>query len=84
MKAAGKSDEDCCITGCDADAENLKRIAEGTIIKGTVDIGAYNQGEKFCKIVLETIERGADQDMEEPTYVDFIPVTVDNIADYQE
>ena len=82
MKAAGKTEEDNCITGCDADAENLKRIAEGTIIKGTVDIGAYQQGEKFCKIVLETVERGADGDMEEPTFVDFIPVTSENIADY--
>lgn len=82
MKAAGKSDEDCCITGCDADAENLKNIAAGTIIKGTVDIGAYDQGEKFCKIVLKTVEAGADADMEEPEYVDFIPVTLENIGDY--
>lgn len=84
MKAAGKTDEDNCITGCDADAENLKNIAAGSIIKGTVDIGAYNQGEKFCKIVLETIEAGADGEMDEPVFVDFIPVTTENIGDYVE
>lgn len=84
MKAAGKSDEDCAITGCDADGENLKNIAAGTMIKGTVDIGAYGQGEKFCKIVLDTIAVGADGKLEEPVFVDFIPVTEENIADYVE
>ena len=82
MKAAGKSDEDCCITGCDADEENLKDIAAGTIIKGTVDVGAYNQGEKFCQIVLDTIKVGAHGSLKDPVYVDFIPVTSENIADY--
>ncbi|MDO4522803.1 MAG: sugar ABC transporter substrate-binding protein [Eubacteriales bacterium] len=82
MKAAGKNDDDCCITGCDADDENLKKIAANTMIKGTADIGAYNQGEKFCKIVLDTIAIGADKELEDPVYVDFIPVTSENISDY--
>ena len=82
MKAAGKSDETCCITGCDADSENLKDIAANTMIKGTVDIGAYNQGAKFCQIVLDTIAVGADSSLPDPVYVDFIPVTSANIADY--
>ena len=82
MKAAGKSDDECCITGCDADEQNLKYLSEGTMIKGTVDIGAYNQGEKFCQIVLDTIAAGADGSLEEPVYVDFIPVTEENIGDY--
>lgn len=82
MKAAGKSDEDCCITGCDADEENLKNIAAGTIIKGTVDIGAYNQGEKFCEIVLDTIEVGAKGSIKDPVYVDFTPVTEKNVKDF--
>ena len=81
-KAAGKSDEDCCITGCDADEENLKNIAAGTIIKGTVDIGAYNQGEKFCEIVLDTIEVGAKGSIKDPVYVDFTPVTEKNVKDF--
>ena len=82
MKAAGKSDEDCCITGCDADEENLKDIAAGTIIKGTVDIGAYDQGEKFCQIVLDTIDVGAKGSIKDPVYVDFTPVTEKNVKDF--
>lgn len=81
MKAANKSEEDCCITGCDADAENLNNIAAGTMIKGTVDIGAYNQGEDFCKLMLQLIELGADGTID-PYYLSFIQVTSENIGDY--
>ena len=79
MKAAGKASSGVCITGCDADAENLKDIAAGGLIKGSVDIGAYNQGEKFCDIVLKTIAVGAKGKLDKPVYVDFTAVTSENV-----
>ena len=48
----------------------------------TVDIGAYNQGEKFCEIVLDTIEVGAKGSIKDPVYVDFTPVTEKNVKDF--
>jgi ABC-type sugar transport system substrate-binding protein len=82
MKAAGKSSADVCITGCDADTENLKDISAGGLIKGSVDIGSYNQGEKFLEIVQKTIEVGAKGKLEKPVYVDFTAVTKDNVSQY--
>ena len=59
-----------------------RRILAIYYVKGTVDIGAYNQGEKFCEIVLDTIEVGAKGSIKDPVYVDFTPVTEKNVKDF--
>lgn len=78
MVSAGKSDAKVCITGQDADEKNLEYISQDTILKGTVDIGAYNQGELLCQSVEKVLKEGKVAD---PIYVSFTPVTMDNVKD---
>lgn len=79
MAAAGKEGDDICIVGGDADSEALKRVAEGGMYRGTVDLGAYEQGEKFCELVQKVLTEGPQK---EAIYIDFIPVTEENISKY--
>lgn len=78
MAAAGKQDAKICITGLDADQKNLEYIAEGTILKGTVDLSAYHQGDLLCDAASQVIQNGA---MEEPIYVKYAPVTETNVQE---
>ncbi|GMO48729.1 MAG: D-ribose ABC transporter substrate-binding protein [Termitinemataceae bacterium] len=79
MAAAGKKVGEVAIVGLDASAEAIAKIRENTMFIGTVDIGAYAQGELFCKTALKVISEGK---LNEPIYVDFIPVTQANISNY--
>jgi ABC-type sugar transport system substrate-binding protein len=79
MAAAGKKAGDVGIVGLDATPEALQKVRDNTMLIGTVDIGAYDQGELFLKVSTEAIKSGP---VKEPVYVDFIPVTKDNIGDY--
>ena len=81
MVAAGKGEDEVCITGQDADQKNLEYISEGTILKGTVDLDAYGQGELLCKTVQQVLEEGT---IEEPIYVSFRPVTEANVDEVLE
>ena len=81
MVAAGKGEDKVCITGQDADQKNLEYIAEGTILKGTVDLDAYGQGELLCKTVQQVLDEGT---IEDPIYVSFRPVTEDNVDEVLE
>ena len=79
MIAAGKGEDNICITGQDADAKNLEYISEDTILRGTVDIGSYDQGELLCQAVEQVLTEGT---VEDPIYVSFKPVTIENVADF--
>jgi ABC-type sugar transport system substrate-binding protein len=79
MAAAGKKAGDVGIVGLDATDEALRKIRDDTMLIGTVDIGAYDQGELFCRYARRIVENGM---MSEPVYVDFIPVTKENIENY--
>lgn len=79
MAAAGKKAGEVCIVGCDANSEAIAKIKEGSMYIGTVDIGTYNQGEKFLALAKKVFEEGPQAD---PVYVDFIPVTSENISNY--
>lgn len=79
MIAAGKGEDNICITGQDADAKNLEYISEDTILRGTVDIGSYDQGELLCQAVEQVLKEGI---VEDPIYVSFKPVTIENVADF--
>ena len=79
MIAAGKGEDNICITGQDADAKNLEYISEDTILRGTVDIGSYDQGELLCQAVEQVLKEGT---VEDPIYVSFKPVTIENVADF--
>jgi len=79
MAAAGKKAGETCIVGLDATDEALRKIKEDSMLVGTVDIGAYDQGVKFLDLVMDVLQNGPKA---EPVYVDFIPVTRDNINEY--
>jgi ribose transport system substrate-binding protein len=79
MAAAGRKAGDVCIVGLDATDEAIKKIKGNTMLVGTVDIGAYDQGVKFLKLVRKVVEEGPQKD---PEYVDFVPVTKENINKY--
>ena len=79
MAAAGKDGEKVCIVGLDANSEAIAKIKEGGMYVGTVDIGTYDQGTKFLEIVKKRLSEGP---LEDPQYVDFIPVTSENIDNY--
>jgi ABC-type sugar transport system substrate-binding protein len=79
MAAAGKRADDVCIVGVDATAEALQKIYDGTMYRGTVDIGPYEQGELFCSSMVDIVKNGPPK---ETIYVDFVPVTRENIGDY--
>jgi ABC-type sugar transport system substrate-binding protein len=79
MAAAGKKAGDVGIVGLDATEEALKKVRDNTMLIGTVDIGAYAQGDLFCKYSRVIVENGP---LAEPVYVNFIPVTKNNIEDY--
>lgn len=79
MAAAGKKPGEVCIVGCDANSEAIAKIKEGSMYVGTVDIGTYNQGEKFLALAKKVFEEGPQPD---PVFVDFIPVTSENISNY--
>lgn len=79
LAAAGKKAGEVCIVGCDANSEAIAKIKEGSMYVGTVDIGTYNQGEKFLALAKKVFEDGPQAD---PVYVDFIPVTSENISNY--
>ncbi|GHV72780.1 periplasmic sugar-binding protein of ABC transporter [Spirochaetia bacterium] len=79
MAAAGKKAGDVCIVGLDATPEALNKIRDNTMLVGTVDIGAYEQGELFLRVSTDAIKNGPSS---EPVYVDFIPVTQGNISNY--
>lgn len=77
FKAANKTD--ICIIGLDATPEAINKIKEGGNYVGTVDIDPYGTGQ----LAIETFKRiQSDGPMEEPIYVDLIPVTKDNIDQY--
>lgn len=78
MVSAGKQDAKVCITGLDADQKNLEYIANGTILKGTVDLSAYHQGDLLCDAVSQVLEKGT---IEEPIYVKYSPVTEENVQE---
>lgn len=78
MAAAGKGESKVCITGQDADEKNLEYISQDTMLKGTVDIGAYNQGELLCQSVERVLKEGKVKD---PIYVSFTPVTKENVEE---
>jgi ABC-type sugar transport system substrate-binding protein len=79
MASAGKKAGDVGIVGLDATDEALRKIRDNTMLIGTVDIGAYDQGDLFCKYARQLVETGP---LPEPVYVNFIPVTKDNIENY--
>lgn len=79
MAAAGKDGEKVCIVGLDANSEAIAKIKEGGMYVGTVDIGTYDQGVKFLEIVKKRLAEGP---LADPQYVDFIPVTSENIDKY--
>ena len=79
MIAAGKGEDNICITGQDADAKNLEYISEDTILRGTVDIGSYDQGELLCQAVEQVLKEGT---VEDPIYVSFKPFTIENVSDF--
>jgi ABC-type sugar transport system substrate-binding protein len=81
MSSAGKKPGEACVVGCDAVEDALAKIRDDTIYVGTVDVGTFNQGRKFCELAKLIIEEGPQ---DEPIYVDFIPVTKANIGDYPE
>ena len=62
----------------DADQKNLEYIANGTILKGTVDLSAYHQGDLLCDAVSQVLEKGT---IEEPIYVKYSPVTEENVQE---
>ncbi len=79
MVAAGHGDDLVCITGQDADAKNLEYISQDTILKGTVDIGSYDQGELLLNSVQKVLDEG---DVKDPIYVSFKPVTPENVSEF--
>jgi ABC-type sugar transport system substrate-binding protein len=79
MATAGKRAGEVGIVGLDATDEALNKIRDDTMLVGTVDIGAYDQGALFCKYARQMVETGP---LSEPVYVNFIPVTKDNIGNY--
>jgi ABC-type sugar transport system substrate-binding protein len=79
MAAAGKKAGSVAIVGPDASEEALKKIRDNTMLIGTVDIGAFDQGLLFCDFARRVVETGP---LSEPVYVNFIPVTKANIENY--
>jgi ABC-type sugar transport system substrate-binding protein len=79
MVAAGKRPGSVAIVGPDASEECLKKIRDNTMIVGTVDIGAFDQGILFCKYSRKLVEEGP---LSEPIYVNFVPVTRANVGEF--
>ncbi|HHW00901.1 MAG TPA: sugar ABC transporter substrate-binding protein [Clostridiaceae bacterium] len=77
--AAGKDKEKVCIVGLDATEEALRKIKEGGIYVGTVDIDGYGTGRLGVETTLKVLESGPIEEMVE---IKCIPVTKDNIDDY--
>lgn len=77
--AAGKDKEKVCIVGLDATAEALKKVKEGGMYVGTVDIDGYGTGVLGIETALKVLKDGAIKDMIE---IDCKPVTKDNVDSY--
>lgn len=77
FKAANKTD--VCIVGLDATPEAVNKIKEGGNYVGTVDIDPYGTGVLAIETLQKVIKDGP---IEEPVYVNLIPVTSENIDQY--
>ncbi len=78
LAAAGKDPSECCVCGCDGDGEALQKIKSGDFMVGTVDIGAYNQGEVFLQMARKVVEEGP----QETRYWEMTAVTAENVDTY--
>lgn len=77
FKAAGK--DDVCIVGLDATDEALKKVKEGGMYVGTVDIEGYGTGVLGIETAKKVLASGPIADMIE---IDCKPVTKENITEY--
>ncbi|MCP1103023.1 ribose transport system substrate-binding protein [Aequitasia blattaphilus] len=77
FKAANKTN--VCIVGLDATPEAINKIKEGGNYVGTVDIDPYGTGALAIETLQKIIKDGP---IEDPVYVNLIPVTSENISDY--
>ncbi|NMA65486.1 MAG: sugar ABC transporter substrate-binding protein [Clostridiaceae bacterium] len=77
--AAGKDKEKVAIVGLDATEEAIRKIKEGGMYVGTVDIDGYGTGVLGVETALKVLAEGEIEEMVEITAK---PVTKDNVDDY--
>ncbi|MFP3154684.1 sugar ABC transporter substrate-binding protein [Lachnospiraceae bacterium ZAX-1] len=78
MIAAGKGDALVCITGQDAEDKVLEYIAKPSIMRGTIDLDSFHQGDLLCESAVKVIKEGKQ---DEPIFVKFNPVTINNVEE---
>lgn len=79
IMAAGKDSDTFFVGGCDATDEALKKIADGTIYRATVDSSPYETGKLFVDTALDVMENGPKT---ETIAADMKIVNADNVEDY--
>ncbi|WP_070000244.1 sugar ABC transporter substrate-binding protein [Cellulosilyticum sp. I15G10I2] len=77
--AAGKTKDNACIVGLDATEEAIKKIKEGSMYVGTVDIDPYGTGKLAVETTLKVLESGP---IVETVKIQMVPVTKANIDQY--
>ncbi|MDF2613884.1 MAG: putative monosaccharide-transporting ATPase [Clostridia bacterium] len=77
--AAGKTKENAAIIGLDATEEAIKKIKEGSMYVGTVDIDPYGTGKLAVETTLKVLESGP---IAETVKIQMVPVTKENIDQY--
>jgi len=77
--AAGKTKANACIVGLDATEEAIKKIKEGSMYVGTVDIDPYGTGKLAVETTLKVLESGPIADT---VQIKMVPVTKANIDQY--
>lgn len=79
LTAAGREKGSTFVVGVDGLQEAFKKIAEDTMYIGSVDNNPEGKAELILKTVYQIMETGPIADM---IYVQVVPVTAQNVADF--
>lgn len=75
--------QDIAIVGLDATTEAVNKVKEGGNFIGTVDIDPYGTGVQAVKVLEQVFDEERNiTPVEEPIYVNIIPVTKENVDQY--
>lgn len=80
IMASGMDTSKLCLVGLDATSDALAKISEGTMMRGTVNMGTQFFAKTAIDLAVQAIEE--DPTLPERTELELIAITADNIAEY--
>jgi len=80
MLATGIDTSQKCLVGLGASSEVLKKIENGTMVRGTVDLGGYRFAQLTIDVTVEAINGLLPVSK---IKLNIVPVTIDNVQEYK-